>query len=214
MTSPAQTRPAPILLAIVALCAVLELAATLGSTLSAGPMSIRAWLLMNGALWPRLMTDWTPVYPGQPAAMFLTHAVLHGSLLHMLFNMLIFLHLGRECVIRLGNWGFLLLFAVTAIGGGAGYALLATGDAPMVGTSGVVFGLFGATAYWDFQRRRQVNASLKPVGQLIIGLIIMNIVMALLMNGTLAWQAHLGGFLAGIGFAALATPSLFHRHRR
>lgn len=212
-TVSSRPKHAPVLLVIIAICAGLELLSTLLALPAFGSLHLREWNFVHGAFWPGLMEGWSPVYPLQPAAMYLTHAFLHGSVLHMVFNMLIFLHLGRECVERLGTWGFLLLFGVTAMGGGACYALLASSGAPMVGTSGVVFGLFGATAYWDFQRRKLLRASLIPVRNLIIGLVVMNVAMMVMMQGALAWQSHLGGFVAGVLFAWIATPSIAHRYR-
>jgi membrane associated rhomboid family serine protease len=125
----------------------------------------------------------------------------------MAFNMLILLHLGREAVARLGTPGFLLLFAVSSAGGGLAYWLLGDGETPMLGASGVVFGLFGATMWWDIQRRRAAGASLEPVLRLAGGLVLMNGLLWLLVSGMLAWQAHLGGFVGGMALAAIVTPA-------
>jgi len=174
---------------------------------------LRDVAMMYGAFWPRLLTDWSPVFQGQNISMFVTYAFLHGGFLHMLFNMLILLHLGRETVIRLGPKGFLLAFVITSAFGAGTYALLATSAAPMLGASGAVFGLFGTTLYWDFQRRRHLGASLEPVWRTLIGLVVMNVVLFFLVDGMLAWQAHLGGFLAGLALARVVTPTVSHGYR-
>lgn len=210
---PTRVNHAPILLVIVAICAVMETVLTLASIPAIGLEALRGMAFMHGAFWVRLMSDWEPIFAVQPGAMYLTYAFLHGSFLHMLFNMLMLLHLGRESVARLGSYGFALLFAVTSIGGAVCFALLTTSDWPMLGASGVVFGLFGATGYWDFQRRRAIGASMKPVRSLLIGLVIMNVVLALMLQGSLAWQTHLGGFISGVVFAHVVTPTLRHRFR-
>jgi membrane associated rhomboid family serine protease len=54
---------------------------------------------------------------------------------------------------------------------------------------------------------------LEPVGRLLIGLIVLNLLLYFLVAGMLAWQAHLGGFVAGFAFAALVTPTPGHRFR-
>jgi rhomboid protease GluP len=216
MNSPSSqpsVRHAPILLWIVGICAVLETAFTL---LGMPPISLNALrntAIMHGAFWPGLLVDWLPIFPGQRMTMFVTHAFLHGGFLHMLFNMLILLHLGREAVIRLGPRGFLLVYLLCAVGGGALYGLLATSNAPMLGASGAVFGLFGTSMYWDLQRRRFLRAPLQPVLRMGFGLIVMNVVLFFLVDGMLAWQAHLGGFLAGFALAWAVTPTLGHRWR-
>lgn len=210
---PPALRHAPVLLWIVAACAFLESAFTLLETPLIGLHSLRSAAIIHGAFWPELLRGWSPVFPGQRATMFITYAFLHGGFLHMVFNMLILLHLGREAVLRLGQAGFLLLFVLTSAAGGGVYALLATSEAPMLGASGAVFGLFGATMYWDFQRRRALGATLEPVWRLLIGLVVMNVILYFLVGGMLAWQTHLGGFLAGAALARVVTPTVRHGYR-
>ena len=209
---PLSGRPAPVVLAIAGLCAGLEIVFTLADL--AGYSDIRRAAIIYGAFWPQLLGDWQPVFPGQRVSMFLSYALLHGSFLHMLFNMLILLHLGRETVMRLGQAGFVLVFALCAIGGGAGFALLNGGSAPMLGASGAVFGLFGTSVFWELQVRRAHGASFEPVLRLVLGLVVMNVVLFFLVGGMLAWQAHLGGFVTGFILAWLVTPTLRHRWRR
>lgn len=210
---PGSARPAPVLLAIVAFCAGLELGFTLSGLPSIGFDGLRRAGILYGAFWSHLLTDWEPAFPGQPVTMFVTYAFVHAGLLHMLFNMLLMVQLGREAVARLGQAGFLLLFAVTAAGGGGAFALLNGSESPMLGASGAVFGLFGATIWWDIQRRRAAGVSLGQPLRLVVGLVVMNVLLWFLVAGMLAWEAHLGGFVAGAAFARIVTPSLRHRHR-
>lgn len=212
--SPAAPRHAPVLLWIVATCAGLESVFTVLDSPFLSYPGLRNAAVIHGAFWPRLLTDWSPIFAGQRLTMFLTYAFLHGGFMHMLFNMLLLLHLGREAVVRLGQGGFLLAFIVTSAGGAGAYALLSTADAPMLGASGAVFGLFGTTMYWDFQRRRALGASLEPIWRLLIGLVVMNVLLYFLVGGMLAWQTHLGGLVTGVIFAWLVTPTLAHRYRR
>lgn len=210
--APLTDRPAPVVLAVVGLCAVLEGVLTLTAGMD-GQGGLRQLAVIYGGFWPGLLQGWEAVWPGQKWAMFLTYAFVHGGLLHMIFNMLILVHLSRETVARVGSGGFALFFAVTAAGGAAAFWLLGGSQGPMVGASGAVFGLFGATMFWDWQRRRAAGMPVQPVLRLALGLILMNVILWVLVQGLLAWQAHLGGFLAGVAAAALATPTLAHRYR-
>lgn len=210
--TPAQSPHARAVLVIVGICALIEAALTLFGGMG-GQGGLRRTALIHGAFWPRLLDDWDPAWPGQPTAMFVTYAFLHGGLIHMIFNMLVLLHLGRETVDRVGQWGFVLFFMVTAAGGGAAFWLLSASSGPMVGASGAVFGLFGATMFWDWQRRSARGEEIGPVLKLGVGLILMNVILYILAQGFLAWEAHLGGFLAGAAAAWLATPTLQHRYR-
>jgi len=210
---PGPDRHAPVVLWIAALCALPEAALTLVGTPLIGLDGLRRTAIMHGAFWPGLLGDWQPIFPGQTSAMFFTYAFLHSGFMHLLFNMLIVLHLGREAVARLGQRGFLLLYLLTAAGGAAGFALLSASPGPMVGASGAVFGLFGATQFWDFQRRRAVGDTLAPFWQMMGGLVLMNVVLLLMVGGMLAWQAHLGGYVAGFLIAWAVTPTPRHRFR-
>lgn len=210
---PGPDRHAPVVLWIVALCALPEAVMTLVETPLFGQDGLRRAAILHGAFWPGLLGGWQPLYPGQIGAMFFTYAFLHGGFMHLLFNMLMVLHLGREAVARLGQWGFVLIYLLTAAGGAAGFALLSSSPGPMVGASGSVFGLFGAVQYWDFQRRRSSGAPLGPFWQMMAGLVLMNVVLWLMVGGLLAWQAHLGGYVAGFFLAWLVTPTLRHRFR-
>lgn len=210
---PTTDRHPRVVIWIVALCTLPEVVLTLAGLPLFGQTGLRRTAVIHGAFWPRLLDDWRPVWPFQPAAMFVTYAFLHAGLMHLLFNMLITVHLGKECVARLGDWGFVLLWLAAAIGGGAGFWLLSASTGPMVGASGAVFGLFGAVQYWDYQRRRATGESLRPVGQMMLGLVLMNVILWVLVDGYLAWQAHLGGYVAGFLFARIVTPTPDHRAR-
>lgn len=207
-------RPAPILLAIAGLCALLEVAFLLAESPFLDLTALRRTAIMHGAFWTGLLGDWTPLFPGQSVTMFFTYAFLHAGLLHMVFNMLLVLHLGREAVARLGTWGFVLLYLLASAGGAVAFALLNTTGAPMLGASGAVFGLFGATIWWDIQRRRAARVPLEPALRLIGGLVVMNVLLWAMVGGMLAWETHLGGFLAGGLVAWAVTPTLRHRYRR
>lgn len=207
----ATTGHAPVVLGIVALCAGLEAIFTLADTSLLGQVWLRRQAMIHGAFWPGLMSGWEPAFPGQRITMFFTYAFLHGGLMHVIFNMLILVHLSRECVDRLGSAGFMLLFAVTSLGGGVAFWLLSASTGPMVGASGAVFGLFGATMFWEWQRLRGARASVQPVLRMGLGLVVMNVILWMLTQGYVAWEAHLGGFVAGIAVALLATPTPRHR---
>ncbi|WP_209425931.1 rhomboid family intramembrane serine protease [Pararhodobacter sp. SW119] len=205
---------APIVLWIVALCALPEVVFTLLETPLFDLPDVRRAALLAFAFWPPLLSGgWQTLWPGQSVSMFVTYAFLHVGFLHLLFNMLVLVQLGRECVGRLGEWGFSVLYLLSAIGGAAGFLLLPSSSGPMVGASGAIFGLFGAVQYWDWQRRRATGASLGPFWKVMFGLVLMNVLLLLLVGSYLAWQAHLGGYIAGFLVARLVTPTLGHRAR-
>ena len=196
----------PVVLVVLALTALPEIVFTLAGSGLVGMPGLRDWALVHGAFWRGLLLDWVALYPGQREAMFLTHALLHGGLLHLVGNMVVVAALGGIVVARLGQAGFLVLYVVSVIGGGLGFGLLSGSTAPMVGASGAVFGLFGAWKYWEWRARREAGAPMGPLWRFVIGLAVLNVILWAALSGLLAWEAHLGGFVAGWVWAALATP--------
>lgn len=205
---------APAVLWIVALTCLPEILLTLadtglGARLMAGLVgggNLRQLFLVYGAFWRGLLGPWEPAFALQPVTMFLSYALLHGGLLHLIGNMVVVLSLGGVAVGRLGQGGFVTLYIVTAIGGAAGFALLSASLSPMVGASGAVFGLIGAWQYWEYLRLRARQAPLSPVWRTMVALVLVNAAMWWFLDGFLAWEAHLGGFVAGWIWAALMSP--------
>jgi len=132
---------------------------------------------------------------------FVTTAFLHAPnfLLHIAFNMVALWQVGPALEHLLGRARFVTLYLVSAVGGSVGFLLLAdpanpfSWFAPVVGASGAVFGLFGATVL--VLRRLRLDA--RP----LIGVIVVNAILGFVISG-IAWQAHLGGLVAGTAVTA------------
>lgn len=154
-----------------------------------------------GGFWAGLLDDWRPNFAAQPYTMFLTYGFLHVGWVHLSVNMITLWGLGRLIMDRLAPLSFCLLYAASIFGGAAGYAMLSGSYRPMVGASGALFGLAGAFLVWEFTDRRAEQVSLWPVWRACLILIGLNIAMFFLFDGHLAWEAHLGGFLAGAAVA-------------
>ena len=201
----------PVVLWLVLLTCLPEvLLSLLGGTL----IDATAWrnaALVHGAFWNGLLHGWDPIYPFQGTVMFVTYALLHGGLLHLIGNMVAVLALGGIVVARIGQRGFLLLYAVSTIGGAVGFAMLSSSEVPMIGASGAVFGLIGAWKFWEWQLRQHFGSSMQPLWRSLAGLVLLNVVTWFLLSGLLAWEAHLGGFVAGVLFAAIVTPTMRYR---
>ncbi|MGB3314422.1 MAG: rhomboid family intramembrane serine protease [Albidovulum sp.] len=197
---------APVTWVILILCTVPEL---LLSGADAGLLGDRGWrgdVYEFGAFWGGLLHDWQPNYPGQPWLMFITYGFLHGGLVHLVMNMTVFVSLAKALVEALGQIRFLLLYTVSLIMGALFFALLGAQDAPMVGASGAIFGLVGAYLTRNGIRRARIGAALRPVLDSVIVLILLNIALWWVLDGQLAWEAHLGGFIAGVAFTLVSGP--------
>lgn len=171
-----------------------------------GPARLRQITYDWGGFWPGLLESWQPNYTAQPYLMFLSYALLHGGLLHLGMNMVTLWSLGWGVIDRVGSVRFVALYLGTTVGGAAGYGWLAQGVQPMVGASGALFGLAGALMAWAYVDRFTASAALWPiarVGALLLGI---NLAMYWALDGQLAWQTHLGGFLVGWVLALLIDP--------
>ncbi|MEO3937376.1 rhomboid family intramembrane serine protease [Dermatophilaceae bacterium Soc4.6] len=151
---------------------------------------------------------------------FVTSAFLHSptSFLHIAFNMLLLWQVGPYLEGLLGRARFIALYLLSAVGGSAGYLLLAfvpTADGlpwwaaswwgGAVGASGAVFGLFAALLVLN----RHLGRSTAGIGFTIVA----NGVLGFVVPG-IAWQAHLGGLLTGAALAAAVTALRSPARRR
>lgn len=159
----------------------------------------RGLVYQYGGFWAGLLRDWQPNYPLQPWVMFLTYALLHAGPGHLVGNMLCLAWLGDLVAERLGGWGLLRLYALSALGGALAFGLLSHSPAPMVGASGAIFGLAGYLTLQDAPGRGA--KSWGRAGLILLALILVNLGMWALQAGNLAWETHLGGTVTGMGFA-------------
>lgn len=141
------------------------------------------------------------LYPGQPAAMFATYGFLHAGPVHLGMNMLSLVAIARELNRLIGAARMALVYAVTQVAAALLFAVMTPQGGPMIGASGAIFGLAGAligfAAVTGWRRRR-------PLGQLWRGvamMVVLNVALTVLMP-SIAWEAHLGGTLAGLALGA------------
>ena len=119
----------------------------------------------------------------------LTTALVHGSIFHVLLNMYTLWIFGQLLEQLLGRGRYLALYLLSALAGSLGVLFLSSPTTPVVGASGAIFGLMGA--FLVIQRRLGGNAK-----QLLV-LVGINLVIGFIPGLQIAWQAHVGGIIAG-----------------
>lgn len=208
MSGPGSSSPRRnwVLIAIAGPCILIEVFLTLGDMGLAPYVWPRQTVYEYAGFWPGLLAGWNPNYSLQPYAMFVTYAFLHNGIVHMAVNMVTLYSLGAAVLQRVGLSGFAILYLAAILGGGLGFGLLADTLRPMVGASGGLFGLAGGILAWNYVDRYTVRDKLWPVAQGVVALLLLNLVLWWLMDGLLAWETHLGGFLAGWVTALLIDP--------
>lgn len=133
----------------------------------------------------------------------LTSIFLHGSILHILFNMYSLFIIGPPLEQMLGRGRFIALYLISGFGGSVAVLLLSPAGG-VLGASGAIFGLFAA--FFVIQRRfGGTNVQLL----IIIGL---NLVIGFVLPGV-SWQAHVGGLIAGAAVAFVFTRTRRHDQR-
>ncbi len=183
---------------LVGIMTAIELVLSLSAFGIFGGQSLRWSTFALGAFWqPVLAGAVPPVYSGQIAVMFISHAFLHGGLVHLAMNSVVLLSLGKFVSAHVGAARTLLVLLLSAVAGAACFGLLSSSPAPMIGASGAVFGLIGLWQAMDYRICRQAGLPLQPIVMAILGLIAANIALFVILGGGLAWQAHLGGWIVG-----------------
>ncbi len=196
---------APVIVLIV-LCSSVEILLQAGDLGWLGIPRFRQSVYEYAGFWPGLLSNWRPNFPGQPWVMFLSYGFLHAGFWHLALNMITLWSLSGVVIDRVGGIRYLVIYAVAILGGGAGYAMLSESYRPMVGASGALFGLAGAILAWDYLDRFVLRDRLWPVARAALLLIGLNVALYYAMGGVLAWEAHLGGFVAGWVMAMLIDP--------
>ncbi|WP_269930062.1 rhomboid family intramembrane serine protease [Aminobacter sp. HY435] len=186
---------------------------------------VRAYLLTpDQDVWLLIRAAFIPIrYSGQfdldvyAFTSPVTYAFLHGDFIHLAINMVWLAAFGSPLANRLGALRFSIFFAVTSIAAAAlFYALHPLGQAPLVGASGAISGMMGAAARFSFQIDRShgkpafagpplpiVDVFRSRTAITFLGVwMIVNIVTGVVgfvpgMDSQIAWEAHIGGFLAG-----------------
>ncbi len=141
-----------------------------------------------------------------PWLTLLTAMFIHGSLFHLLGNMLYLWIFGNNVEDVLGGIRYLLFYFICGLAASLTHiAFHPDSRVPMVGASGAIAGVLGAyfilfpgarvlTLVFFFFFIRIVPI---PAG-LVLGLWFLMQVLNVGLGGGVAWFAHIGGFLAGV----------------
>ena len=164
---------------------------------------------------------------------FVSYAFLHGDLTHLIVNSVWLLAFGSAVARRFGALRTMVFFLVTAAAGAAAHLVTNPGDySPVVGASASISGFMAAAIRFVFQaggplgvfRAEASRAYLTPAAPLTVTLrdprvlaflgvwFGLNILFGLGSvsltdeQQSIAWQAHIGGFVAGLLLFPLFDP--------
>jgi membrane associated rhomboid family serine protease len=133
-----------------------------------------------------------------------TNAFLHGSPIHLLFNMVMLWWFGRLLEGLLGTGRYLAIYFISVLAGSAGALLLAP-TAATIGASGAVFGVLGAGLVLE---RHNINV----FGGSALLIVFFNLSFTLFVHPSyISIGGHVGGLIGG-GLAVLVLSRFGRGH--
>lgn len=136
----------------------------------------------------------------------LTPVLLHGSIIHVGFNMYALLNFGPFLEEQFGRARFLALYLLSAFAGNV--ISFAFTPAPSLGSSTAIFGLLAAQGVYLYQNREFFGAGARRALNSIVMVALVNFLIGL-SPGIDNW-GHLGGLVGGALFTFIGGPVLSH----
>ncbi len=133
-----------------------------------------------------------------------TPMLLHGSIMHVGFNMYALYLFGRRLERYFGHWRFLILYLISGFAGNV-ISMMFT-ESPSLGASTAIFGLLGAQGIFIYQNRGLFGGQTRQALQSIIMVAGINLLIGM-SPGIDNW-GHIGGLIAGVIFTWLGGPVL------
>ena len=137
----------------------------------------------------------------------ITAGFLHGSIIHLLFNVYILWVLGSQLENIVGKAKFIIIYFGSLLGGSLASYLFSPFGSYSIGASGAIFGLMGAMLVVGRKRNLDISQ--------ITTLVVINVVIGFVLSG-IDWRAQLGGLAAGafITWVLINATSLKGKNQR
>lgn len=139
----------------------------------------------------------------------LTPALLHSSLIHLMFNMYALSMLGRQMKPFYGRGRFFMLYVLSAFGGNVLSFALSRFNS--LGASTAIFGLLAAEGVFIWQNRGVFGKQSQGILMNLAFVLVLNLFIGISPGSNTDNWGHLGGLLAGFFFAFMAGPLLVFR---
>lgn len=162
-----------------------------------------------------------------------SYSLLHGGLAHLAVNMIWLAAFGSPLANRIGTGRFVAFWLVTSLAAvGLHYVLHIDEAVPLVGASGAISGMMGAAARFGFRVDRQApkpsfEGALLSIPEVFRSRTVMTFLGVWMVvnfaagygsatsdsGSSIAWEAHIGGFLAGFLLIRLFDRNRLQLHR-
>lgn len=147
------------------------------------------------------VNDW--IMQGEIWRLF-TPMLLHGSILHIAFNMYALFIFGRRLEMFYGHGRYLTMYILAGFAGNVLSFMFSPN--PSLGASTAIFGLLGAEGVFLIQNWKVFGPAARADLQNLVILLVVNLLIG--MGARFDNWGHLGGLIGGAVFAWLAGPKL------
>jgi len=180
------------------------------------PQGLQYYVYKMGAI-PYEITHFTTIATSipriSPPLALITSMFLHGGLLHLFGNMLYLWIFGNNIEDFLGPVRFVIFYLLSGLGASLTHIIFnPNSQVPMIGASGAIAGVLGAYLILYPQARVMTLVFLFffiriiPIpAAFILGIWFIAQLLNIGLGGGVAWFAHIGGFLIGIGLIKICT---------
>ena len=130
----------------------------------------------------------------------LSHALLHGDLMHLAFNTVMMLALGMMFEKKFGTKPMIKFFGACVLAGAITFLTLApNANTPMIGASGGISGLFAAALMLMHGQKPIKMGRLSRYGYwpMVATWLALMLIIGFISGADVAWQAHIGGYVLG-----------------
>jgi membrane associated rhomboid family serine protease len=148
-----------------------------------------------------------------PPLTLIVSMFMHGGIFHLVFNMLYLWIFGNNIEDFLGSGWFIIFYLLCGLAAGLAHIVFnPNSQVPMIGASGAIAGILGAYLIL-FPHARVLTLVfliffiriIAIPAAFVLGVWIFIQVLNVGAGGSVAWFAHIGGFLAGIALIKLVT---------
>jgi rhomboid protease GluP len=144
------------------------------------------------------------VHDGGLYGPYVAAGFLHAGWLHIATNMFALYQVGTFVELLYGRVRMAIIYVLAIIGSGIAVVWFSF-DAPTVGASGAIFGLFGALTAAGLR----LGKTGRDLVQQSAGIIVLNLILGFTVFRFVSNAAHIGGLIAGLlfGFALFRLPA-------
>jgi rhomboid protease GluP len=136
----------------------------------------------------------------------ITPVLLHGSLIHIGFNLYALYVIGPGVEKYYGHWRFLALYLLGGLAGNVASFILSKPNIESIGASTAIFGLLAAQGIFIYHNRKLYGQRSRALLSNIIMIAVVNLILGVSLSSVIDNWGHLGGLVGGLLFALLAGP--------